>query len=215
MSIPTQPYLAQTAKWPQTGRHILAQFDETTVVVYQAYCREIGDYAVRHGHFGGPFSLNRMSWIKPNFLWMMYRCGWGTKVNQEVTLAIRLYRSAFDEILRQAVHSTFVPEVYGTPERWQQEVATSCVRVQWDPDHDPSGTPLQRRALQLGLRGEILAKYAKEWIASIEDMSSFVSTQAGHASPPYADLITPSEDVYPVSDAQTAKRLGIDGTGQS
>jgi len=27
-----------------------------------------------------------MSWIKPNFLWMMYRCGWGTKEGQQVTL---------------------------------------------------------------------------------------------------------------------------------
>ena len=57
------------------------------------------------------FSLNRMSWIKPNFLWMMYRCGWATKADQEVVLAVRMKRSAFDEILRRAVHSSFVSEV--------------------------------------------------------------------------------------------------------
>ncbi|MFM7854759.1 MAG: DUF4291 family protein [Flammeovirgaceae bacterium] len=27
-------------------------------------------------------SLNRMTWMKPNFLWMMYRSGWATKHNQ-------------------------------------------------------------------------------------------------------------------------------------
>jgi hypothetical protein len=37
MNLLTEPYLAQVARWPQTGRHILAQFDNTAVVVYQAY----------------------------------------------------------------------------------------------------------------------------------------------------------------------------------
>ncbi|WP_209018579.1 DUF4291 family protein [Endobacterium cereale] len=32
--------------------------------------------ALDKGKFGPPtFSLNRMTWIKPSFLWMMYRCG--------------------------------------------------------------------------------------------------------------------------------------------
>ena len=34
--------------WPKHGRHILAQFDEDSIVVYQAYCPEIADYAVKH-----------------------------------------------------------------------------------------------------------------------------------------------------------------------
>jgi hypothetical protein len=37
-----------------------------------------------------------MSWIKPNFLWVMYRSGWGTKAGQELTLALRLRRSFFN-----------------------------------------------------------------------------------------------------------------------
>lgn len=44
-----QPYLEQSEKeWPREGRHILAQYDEDSVVVYQAYCPEIADYAVEH-----------------------------------------------------------------------------------------------------------------------------------------------------------------------
>ncbi|MBQ1688320.1 MAG: DUF4291 family protein [Lachnospiraceae bacterium] len=39
----------------------------------------IANEAVAKGAFGSHFSMNRMSWIKPSFLWMMYRCGWGTK----------------------------------------------------------------------------------------------------------------------------------------
>ena len=81
----------------------LAQFDEKTVIVYQAYCEAIGRYAIEHGQFGGDFSFGRMSWIKPNFLWMMYRSGWGTKENQEVTLALRVSRQFFDSILAAAI----------------------------------------------------------------------------------------------------------------
>ena len=47
----------------------------------------VGKIPVKNGYFGGAFSLDRMSWIKPNFLWMMFRSGWGTKEGQEVTLA--------------------------------------------------------------------------------------------------------------------------------
>ena len=90
MSLITEPYSAQNARWPGSGRHILAQFDAESVVVYQAYNPAIGQFAARHGYFGGDFGMSRMSWIKPNFLWMMYRSGWGTKENQEVTLAVRL-----------------------------------------------------------------------------------------------------------------------------
>jgi hypothetical protein len=88
-------YSEQIKLWPSEGRHILAQFDDRTVVVYQAYSSTIGLYAVEHGRFGGDFSYARMSWIKPNFLWMMYRSAWGIKANQEITLALRIRREFF------------------------------------------------------------------------------------------------------------------------
>ena len=103
MNLRTQPYLEQLKRWPVSGRHILAQFDSNTVVVYQAYRPAIGLFAAQHQRFGGEFSLNRMSWIKANFLWMMYRSGWGTKEGQAITLAVRLRRAAFDEIAREPI----------------------------------------------------------------------------------------------------------------
>ena len=69
----TEPYLEQASTWPGPGRHILAQFDDDTIIVYQAYYLSISRFAADHGDFGGGFSLSHMSWIKPNFLWMMYR----------------------------------------------------------------------------------------------------------------------------------------------
>ena len=119
MTLITEPFLQQQPHWPTAGRHILAQFDAATVVVYQAYRPEIGHFAASLGYFGGPFSMNRMTWVKPNFLWMMYRSGWGTKPDQEVTLAVRVRREAFDEMLNRAVHSSFAPEIYGDRDEWQ------------------------------------------------------------------------------------------------
>jgi hypothetical protein len=198
MNLLTEPYLIQTAGWPNSGRHLMAQFDAEAVIVYQAYRPAIGHFAAKNGYFGGQFSLNRMSWIKPNFLWMMYRCGWASKEGQEVVLAVRLKRSAFDEILRRAVHSTFVSELYKNKAAWKAAVAQSDVRLQWDPDHDPSGAAVGRRAIQLGLRGEVLARYAREWLLGIEDVSEFVREQSQHARSPFDRLITPKEGIYPL-----------------
>ena len=209
MNLVTEPYRFQTIRWPTSGRHILAQFDDEAVIVYQAFRPAIGNVGAQHGYFGGEFSLSRMSWIKPNFLWMMYRCGWASKEGQEVVLAVSLKRTAFDEILRRAVHSSFVPEVYESESAWKATVGTSDVRLQFDPDHNPSGAAVERRAIQLGLGGEILAKYAREWRLGIEDVSEFVREQREHAKSPFDRLITPKEEVYPVNDPEIAARLGV------
>jgi hypothetical protein len=211
MKLITEPYLAQIGRWPKAGQHILAQFDDDTITVYQAYKPELGHFAAKHGYFGGSFSLNRMSWIKPNFLWMMYRSGWGTKHGQEVVLAVRLKSSAFDDILHQAVHSSSKPGIYESEAAWAIAVKQSAVRLQWDPDHDPSGAPVARRAIQLGLRAGALAKYAREWIVEIEDISEFVRQQRQFAQSrdTYGQLVTPQEKVYAVTDQKIAARLGL------
>lgn len=74
-------------------RQVRAVHDDETITVYQAYNPEIAEAAVRAGRFVPPFSLNRMTWIKPSFLWMMYRCGWATKPGQERVLAVRITRA--------------------------------------------------------------------------------------------------------------------------
>jgi hypothetical protein len=210
MRLVTRPYLTQVSCWPKTGRHILAQYDDQSIVVYQAYSPAIGDFAATHGYFGGEFKLDRMSWIKPNFLWMMYRSGWATKPGQEVVLAIQIQRKAFDEILKAAVHSVFVPELYSSRTEWEKQLKHSQVRLQWDPDHDPSGRKLERRAIQLGLRGTVLAAYARDWIMDIENISEFVCQQRQKND---LELITPYETVYPVLETEIAHKLGINEQG--
>lgn len=210
MNLATEPYLTQLARWPRTGRHILAQYDDDSIIVYQAYRPAIGHFAARHGYFGGEFSLSRMSWVKTNFLWMMYRSGWGRKEGQEVTLAVRIKRAAFDSLLAEAVHSHYVAEAYASEETWKQAVEQSSVRLQWDPDHDPVGAKMERRAIQLGMRGPVLAQYAREWIIEIDDISDFVRQQYQHVQGrDYQQLVTPRELVYPVAAPDVAARLGI------
>ncbi|MEM9493577.1 MAG: DUF4291 domain-containing protein [Myxococcota bacterium] len=203
------PYLAQRAHWPAHGRHILAQYDESSIIVYQAYNRAIGEFAIEHQYLGGAFSLGRMSWIKPNFLWMMYRSGWGTKSAQEVVLAIRMVRAGFEQILAQAVFSSFQPGLHEDRAVWKGQLASSEVRLQWDPDHAPSGAREERRAVQLGLRGETLRRYAREWIIEIIDMRAFVAAQRAQVCDLDA-LMVPAEQVYPVTDPDTVRAVQLD-----
>ena len=179
---------------------MLAHFDAHSIVVYQAYRPSTGRFAIEHGQLGGPeFSFDRMSWIKPNFLWMMYRSGWGAKEGQEITLGLRIRRAFFDRLLLQAVESSFDPARGASHASWRTAVETSEVRLQWDPDHSPDGAKLARRAVQLGLRGDALRALAGSELLEVIDMSPFVETQRAHAlaGAPWSALRTPVEHVYP------------------
>lgn len=210
MILPTDLYLDQKQRWPSSGRHLLACFDDERIVVYQAYSPSIGSFAARKGYFGGDFSYNRMSWIKPNFLWMMYRSDWGRSNNQEVILAISLRRSFFDSLLEMAVPSSFDHSLFETHQAWASAVQQSDVRLQWDPDHHPNGAKEERRAIQLGLRGLTLEAFGKQQIVEIEDISDVVASQREHViENRINDLITPLERVYRPCES-IATRIGLD-----
>ena len=198
MTLQTELYETQVRSWPAEGKHILASHDASSIIVYQAYRPSIGRFAIEHGHLGGPdFSFARMSWIKPNFLWMMYRSGWGTKEDQEVTLALRLRREFFDHILEQAIPSIYDSNYPGDREAWTNALNRSDVRLQWDPDHSPSGAKLARRAIQLGLRGRVLEAFAKTELLEVNDLSEFVRSQRANATGTgIATLRTPVERIY-------------------
>ena len=197
MNLSTESYQVQSRLWPASGQHVLAHFDADSIVVYQAYRPSIGRYAIEHGRFGGPdYSFSRMSWIKPNFLWMMYRCGWGTKEGQEVVLGLRIRRAFFDRVVAEAVPSSCPPDM--AHDAWREAVGRSQVRRQWDPDHDPHGGNCERRAIQLGLRGGMLEALAGEELLEVIDMSPFVAAQRLLVEANRLDeLQTPVERVYP------------------
>ena len=157
------------------NKEIRAVYTDETIRVYQAYNKTIAEEAVNNGTFGAHFSMTRMTWIKPSFLWMMYRCGWAQKENQEHVLAIDIKRTGFDKAVNSAVISTFSDDLGITKEEWQKQVKESDVRVQWDPEKDIDGNNLPYRSLQLGLRGNAVNKYVHDWIVKVTDITDYVN----------------------------------------
>lgn len=209
-SLVLETYADQKARWPAQGKVILAQYDDASVVVYQAFHPETARHAVEHGRLGGPrYSFSRMSWIKPNFLWMMYRCGWLDKgEDQGSVLAMWIDRAFFDELLERAVASSWRGSPYATEKEWKRASSTSEVRLQWDPDHAPGGAKQERRAIQLGLRGETLRRFVHEATLRIEDISELVRAEREHRADP-TRLQTPRELVYEVRSETARRALGL------
>lgn len=196
-SLETELYSEQTARLPKTGEQIIGQTQGDQIIVYQAFNPFIANYAVKNQRFGGSnYSFERMSWIKPNFLWMMYRAGWAMKEHQQNILAIWLPLENFKQIFNSAVHSSFNQEIYESQEHWKQHLKESEVRLQWDPDHDPKGNKIERRAVQLGLRGTILRSFATQWLTKVADITGFVKNEFQKvASNNIKELIVPKENV--------------------
>lgn len=153
---------------------IRALYTKDTIRVYQAFSEEIANEAVKINTFGTGFKLDRMTWIKPSFLWMMYRCGWGTKEGQERVLAIDMDRKGFDFVVQNAVTSSYSVDMYPTYAEWKEKIKRSDIRCQWDPERDIFGNPLGYRTIQLGLRGNAVRKYVEEWITNITDITDYV-----------------------------------------
>jgi len=178
MNLITIPYTAYEMGLPQSGQHILGQLIGKNIIVYQAFNPDIAEYAVKNQQLGGnAYSFTRMTWIKPNFLWMMYRAGWATKPNQERILAIEIPLLVLKDLIKQGVYTSYKKDIYPNQEAWQQAMSQTEVRLQWDPDHSPTGKKLERRAIQIGMKGEIAKKYATEWIVAIQDITNFVLEQ--------------------------------------
>ncbi|MFF7080433.1 DUF4291 domain-containing protein [Streptomyces lavendulae] len=157
---------------PATPAHqIRAAHTGTTVTVYQAYSPALGLPAARDGRFPPAWKRERMTWIKPSFLWMMYRCGWATKAGQETVLAVEITRAGFDRALAGACLSHYAPRVHADRDAWKESVRSTYARVQWDPERDPHLNPLPYRSLQLGLSGPLSRAYADEWTVSIRDVT--------------------------------------------
>ncbi|MDO6965189.1 DUF4291 domain-containing protein [Rhizobium alvei] len=154
-----------------TTYQIRAVYDNETIRVYQAYSHEIANTAIANGTFvSPPFSLTRMTWVKPSFLWMMYRCGWAQKDSgQARVLAIDMSRTGFDWALEHACLSACPAHV--APEDWRRRKDASPVVVQWDPEKDIFLKPLAYRSVQIGIGASAVKSYVQDWIRTITDIT--------------------------------------------
>ncbi|KAJ5521033.1 hypothetical protein N7463_001486 [Penicillium fimorum] len=153
-------------------RAIRAKQTPNTITVYQAYSPEIAEPAIKAQTFTPPFSRERMTWIKPSFLWMAYRSGWATKSRQERVLAIEIAREGFEWALHHSCLSHYTPSEDTSQEEWQKKLHVTPVRVQWDPERDLLLQSLDYRSIQIGLSGEAVERYLDEWIVSITDVTA-------------------------------------------
>ncbi|UNO41248.1 DUF4291 domain-containing protein [Streptomyces sp. MST-110588] len=185
---------------PEPRRRIRASYTDTTVTVYQAYSPSLGLPAARDGRFPAAWKRDRMTWIKPSFLWMMYRCGWGTKPDQECVLAIEIDRHGFDWALSNACLSHYDSDVYADKADWKRHLRATPARLQWDPERDLHLRPLPHRSLQLGLTGEASRRYADEWTRSIKDVTPLaheIHTLIQQGETTAASHLLPPERPYP------------------
>src|SRR3954471_10380640 len=113
-------------------RAIRADFDRDTIVVHQAYPAVIADAALKAQRFVEPFSVGRMTWIKPSFLWLMHRSNWGSKSGQEKTLAVTISRAGWEDALSKAVLTLYDPKAFRSKEDWHRQFQEAAVHVQWD-----------------------------------------------------------------------------------
>ncbi|MEU3399890.1 DUF4291 domain-containing protein [Streptomyces filamentosus] len=187
-----------------TPQHqIRALHTDSTITVYQAYPPEIGRAAARDGRFPAAWKRDRMTWIKPSFLWMMYRCGWGTKEGQEHVLAVEITREGFEWALRQACLSHYDRGLHADHGAWRGRLKQAPARVQWDPERDLRLQPLPYRSLQLGLAAEAARRYADEWIVSLTDVTPLARAVHAHVRAGESDAarkLLPRERPWPVDD---------------
>ncbi|OAI54687.1 hypothetical protein AYO47_09890 [Planctomyces sp. SCGC AG-212-M04] len=190
-------------------REIRASFDRETIVVYQAYAQSIARPALEQQRFVAPFSFQRMTWIKPSFLWLMHRSNWGQKKDQEQTLAIHIARSGWDKALALGVLTHCEQSIYSTPSEWECQFRDAPIHIQWDTERSLRGAALNYFSIQVGISRHLIREYNDQWIVRIEDLTPTVSRirellRGGRID--NAKRLLPPERVYPL-DPQVGKRI--------
>ncbi len=192
-------------------QEIRAEFDKETITMYQAYNKNIALPAIKNNKFEKPFSFNRMTWIKPSFLWLMERSNWGNKSNQEYILGIKIKRASWEKALSLGVLTDPDKEVYANGYEWEKQFKAAKVHIQWDPERTLKGGKLNERSIQVGISRFLIEEFNHEWISEIVDLSPLVKKiyllrKAGKYQE--AKRLLPKEKLYPV-DAAIGKKIGI------
>ena len=154
---------------------IRANYDNNTIVMYQAYNDAIADAAIKAQCFVSPFSTRRMTWFKPSFRWLMHRSNWGKKSGQNRILAVHIHREAWEDALSRGVLTHPEPSIHGSREAWREKFEAASVHVQWDPERSLQGGALDHYSIQVGLTRHLIEEFASSWITRIEDLSPLVA----------------------------------------
>lgn len=190
-------------------KEVFASYNKKYIRIYQAYNPVIASEAVKLQSFGDNFSTDRMTWIKPSFLWLMYRSNWGTKKNQECILAIDVHREFFDRMLKKAILTSPDSMMFDGNE-WEKRFKNTDVYCQWDSDRSLDGSPLNRAAIQIGIKGDALRDFLDNGIYKIEDLTPTVRKWNDRRKKRQLSITElPSEKLYPVNDKKIRSRLAM------
>jgi Domain of unknown function (DUF4291) len=132
----------------------------------------------------------------------------GRQTRQERVLAIQITREGLEWALSQSALSHYEPGTYASQQQWAGHKLASPVRIQWDPERSLLLQPLPWRSIQIGLSGEAAAKYVREWITSITDITPLAErirrhVSSGDLSATRAEM--PAERVYPLPASISAQ----------
>jgi len=185
-------------------KEIRAFYTDSFIRVYQAYNDSIADSALHNKRFASPpFKLERTTWIKPSFLWMMYRSNWATKENQQRILAIDISHQGFLWALTHSSLSHFDSTLYHNLEEWEKIKRASPVIIQWDPERDILLNKLNYRTIQIGLTPNAAKCYVEQWITNISDVTPLVrniKSAFDNNNQLHANSLLPIEKVFPLSN---------------
>ena len=190
-------------------KEVFASYNKKYIRIYQAYNSTIAEEAVRLQNFGNSFNTNRITWIKPSFLWLMYRSNWGTKKNQECILAVDVHRDFFNRMLEKAILTSPDSMMFDGNE-WEKRFKNTDVYCQWDSDRSLNGTPINRYAIQIGIKGEAMRDFLDNGIYKIEDLTPTVRKWNERRKKRQLNINElPSERLYPVNDKKIRNRLDM------
>ncbi|AXT56036.1 DUF4291 domain-containing protein [Aquimarina sp. AD1] len=192
-------------------QEIRADYDRETITMYQAYGKSIALPAIKNNKFESPFSFNRMTWIKPSYLWLMERSNWGTKSNQEYILGIKINKASWEKALSMGVLTDPDKTIYKSGALWDKEFRNAKVHIQWDPERTLKGAKMQIRSIQVGIGRDLIKEYNEEWIQEINDLTPLtkkIRLLLKDGKYKEAKRLVPGEKTYEVPD-DTKRRIGI------
>ena len=157
-------------------RQVRAQFRADTITVYQAYSAADRRAGGGRRPFRGSVQTSRMTWIKPVFLWMMYRCGWGRNPARRRVLGVEITRDR----LRVGADARLSEPLRPSPTHPDRaRGAGSSPPVPCESSGTPTRSlhlqPLRHRSLQVGLSATAVDRYVDEWIVNVADLTPSVT----------------------------------------
>jgi hypothetical protein len=67
---------------------------------------------------------------------------------------------------------TYKEHIYKTQKNWKEKLNTTSVRIQWGPEKKLKLGNLNYKSIQIGVKGDALKKYIKDWIVQIDNITN-------------------------------------------